>query len=436
MSPSSPTCLLVSAFLLTFFSLRHHASLSLVGNGIDAKEKNENPFTMASNHTKERTMVPYNLDDYQKLAKAKLPRDLYEYLASGSDDEQTLSQNRAAFKQWFLRPRVLKRMSNLSTRTSLFGQPLSMPVFVSPAGVMALCDTVHGECATARACGEVGITFALSQHATRSIEQVAEGAPMTNRWYQSYILKDRDMTLRLVKRAIKAGYQGVFLTVDSIRFGYREADARNGFNALPPPHRLVNYDEDEKPSELSNTYNGGAEQAWDQNSEQMFDNNVSWADVAWLKKNACPNVPLVIKGIMTAEDAILAVEAGCDGVMVSNHGARQLDGCLASIDALPEVVAAVAGRVPVLLDSGVRRGTDVVKALALGATAVGIGKPVFFALSIGGEKAVVSMLKMLKKEIESAMAICGVETVEDITHNLVARHPSGGPTVPYIRSAL
>lgn len=172
--------------------------------------------------------MPYNLDDYQKIAKAKLPRDLYEYLSSGTDDEQTLSQNRAAFKQWFLRPRVLKQMSNLSTRTSLFGQSLSMPVFVSPAGVMALCDPVHGECATARACGECGTMFALSQHATRSIEQVAEGAPTTNRWYQSYILKDREMTLKLVKRAAASGYGGIFLTVDSIRFGYREADARNG----------------------------------------------------------------------------------------------------------------------------------------------------------------------------------------------------------------
>lgn len=163
-----------------------------------------------SGRTNERTLVPYNLDDYQKLAKTRLPRDLYEYLASGTDDEQTLSQNRFAFKMWYLRPRVMRPVSRLSTRTSLFGQTLSMPVFVSPAGVMALCDPVHGECATARACGEAGIIFGLSQHSTRSIEQVAEGAPATNRWYQSYILKDRNMTLRLVKRAVKAGYQGTF----------------------------------------------------------------------------------------------------------------------------------------------------------------------------------------------------------------------------------
>jgi isopentenyl diphosphate isomerase/L-lactate dehydrogenase-like FMN-dependent dehydrogenase len=164
-----------------------------------------------SGDTDERALVPYNLDDYQKLAKTRLPRDLYEYLASGTDDEQTLSENRFAFKMWYLRPRVMRSVSRLSTRTSLFGQTLAMPVFVSPAGVMALCDPVHGECATARACGEAGIMFGLSQHSTRTIEQVAEGAPATNRWYQSYILKDRNMTLRLVKRAVKAGYQG---TVD------------------------------------------------------------------------------------------------------------------------------------------------------------------------------------------------------------------------------
>lgn len=162
-----------------------------------------------SGDTDERALVPYNLEDYQKLARTRLPRDLYEYLASGTDDEQTLSENRFAFKMWYLRPRVMRSVSRLSTRTSLFGQTLAMPVFVSPAGVMALCDPVHGECATARACGEAGIMFGLSQHSTRTIEQVAEGAPATNRWYQSYILKDRNMTLRLVKRAVKAGYQGM-----------------------------------------------------------------------------------------------------------------------------------------------------------------------------------------------------------------------------------
>jgi len=204
---------------------------------------------------------------------------------------------------------------------------------------------------------------------------------------------------------------------------------------LPAPHRLANYDEDDHKSKLDKDYNAKTYLAWDQNSELIFEKNVTWSDVTWLKEN-CNGLPLVVKGIMTKEDALLALEAGADGIMVSNHGGRQLDGCTASIDALPEVVDAVQCRIPVLIDSGVRRGTDVVKALALGATAVGIGKPVFFALSLGGEKAVVDLLQRLKAEIEACMAICGCERIEDITTKLVSRHPSGSPPVPYIRAAL
>jgi len=187
---------------------------------------------------------------------------------------------------------------------------------------------------------------------------------------------------------------------------------------------------------LDATYNAKAHKAWDQNSELMFEQNLTWEDCKWLKRSCCQDVPLIIKGIMTAEDAYLALEAGADGIMVSNHGGRQLDSCLSSIDALPEVVQAVAGRVPVLLDGGVRRGTDVVKALALGATAVGIGKPMFFALAVGGEEGVVSLLEMLKREIEAAMALCGCKTVADITPKHIVRHPAGAFSGRYIRSSL
>ncbi len=177
--------------------------------------------------------------------------------------------------------------------------------------------------------------------------------------------------------------------------------------------------------------------AWDQNTEQLFEQNPCWDDVRWLKNEACQDLPLIVKGIMTAEDAIEAVKAGADGVMVSNHGGRQLDGALAAIDALPEVVAAVGGEVPILLDGGIRRGTDVLKALALGATAVGLGKPVFFALSVGGENAVANLLEMMKRETEAAMAICGCATVSDVTRSHTTRHPSGGGrVVSYERSKL
>ncbi|CAB9505584.1 Peroxisomal (S)-2-hydroxy-acid oxidase [Seminavis robusta] len=394
--------------------------------------------------TKIKMTLISNVNDYQIVAKTKLPKALYEYLASGTDDEQTLAENIQAFKHWYLRPRVMRPVKDLSTVVTLFGHTMKMPVFCSPAGVHALCEPEQGECATAKACEQMGILFGLSQHSTRSIEQVQEAAPNCLKFYQAYILKDRQLTLRLVQRAIRAGYQGIFLTVDSVRFGYREADARNGFNALPAPHRLVNYDEpntssvqstsnNSSGSSMEQTYNGAKHKAWDQNSELMFEQNLSWADVRWLKDqiNAIAGqhhsrpIPLIIKGVMTAEDAQLALQAGADGIMVSNHGGRQLDACLASIDALPEVVDAVAGRAPVLLDGGIRRGTDVVKALALGATAVGIGKPMFFALAVEGQQGVLNTLQMLQQETQAAMALCGCRSVDEITRQLVTRHPNG-----------
>ena len=377
------------------------------------------------------------LDDFQTFAERRLPRPLcvqiseketpregtpenaclaralrYEYLASGTGDEQTLRENRDAWGRIFLRPRVLRDVARVETRTELFGQPLSMPVFISPAGVHKLVDA-RGESASARAADRAGTLFGLSQHATSSIEEVAAGAPDASRWFQSYILRDRALTLALVDRALDSGYAGFFLTVDSVRFGFREADARNGFSALPPPLALANYP-------TAAAWDDRAHAAWDQNTEALFDAAVSWDDVAWLKARLRGR-PLVVKGVMTGEDAAAALLAGADGVMVSNHGGRQLDGALAAVDALPEVVAAVGGRAPVLLDSGVRRGTDVLKALALGASAVGVGKPVFFALALGGEDGVLRMLEMLRGELEAAMALTGCRALADIGPALIAR---------------
>jgi (S)-2-hydroxy-acid oxidase len=383
-----------------------------------------------------------NLFDYEKRAQELLPVALYEYIRSGTADEVTLAENRAAFGRWFLCPRVLRPVGRCSTRTTLFRDTiLSMPVYVSPTGVHALV-TPEGECTTAAAARRAGILFGLSQHATRSMEHVAAaahgGAPQ---WYQSYMLRDRVLTARLVQRAVHAGYQGIIVTVDSVRFGFREADARNGFNALPPPHRLVHYDPEtaaadrsSSSSSLESTYNGKKHDAWDQNSELLFDPNCTWDDIGWLKQQIQlfanekgfrrPVPPLIVKGIMTAADATLAVQAGADAIIVSNHGGRQLDTCLAPIDVLPLVVAAVhRHNVPVFMDGGIRRGTDVVKALALGAAAVGLGRPIFYALAVGGEQGVVDMLATLQQEIESAMVLCGCATVSDLAQSHVTRHP-------------
>ena len=359
----------------------------------------------------------HNVDDFQRLARDKLERPLYEYLASGSGDEVTLRENRAAFGRYALRPRALRPVDALSTTCELFGAELALPVFASPAGVHALVDD-EGERATARACGRAGTLFGLSQHATVCIEDVAAAAPATHRWYQSYLLKDRAATLDLVRRAVAVGYRGVFLTVDSVRFGFREVDPRNGFCALPPPLTLANYVATPPAGEAA--WEAREHKAWDQNSEALFDTAASWDAVAWLREELDPSIPLVVKGVMTGEDAALAVSHGADGVYVSTHGGRQLDATLGALDALPEVVAAVPGT-PVLLDSGVRRGTDVVKALALGATAVGVGKPLFFSLAIGGERGVDKLFDILAEELRVAMALTGCASLADITGEIVTR---------------
>lgn len=382
-----------------------------------------------------------NVHDFQVVAKEKIPsKALYEYIASGSDDEQTLQQNRAALKLWYLRPRVLRPVARISLVPprrncgSLFFDQhgdcmMKAPLFACPAGVQCLVNP-DGECATARACAKEGILFVHSQHATKSIEEVTAATPSTMlKWYQLYILKDRELTKSLLHRAVQAGYKGIFLTVDSPRLGFREADARNGFDALPPPFRLANY-----PTSKEKTYNKREHSAWDQNSEQLFDQNYSWDIIGWIK-SYCP-LPVIVKGIHTSEDACLAVEAGADGVMVSNHGGRQLDGVLPTIDILPEVVKAVGGRIPVLVDGGFQRGTDILKALSLGATAVGIGKPIFFALAVGGETGVRRLFQLLKQELEAAMALCGCSSISEITPDITTRHPSGAPVVKYERSML
>jgi isopentenyl diphosphate isomerase/L-lactate dehydrogenase-like FMN-dependent dehydrogenase len=392
------------------------------------------------------------VSDYQMAAKDKLPKAVYDYLTSGADEEHTVISNETAFAaHWRLRPRILRPVNNLSTSTVLFGHTLRMPLFASPAGVQGLFHT-DGECYTAGICHDFGIPYGLSQHSTRSIEEIGSnmniGGGDSNLWYQIYILKDRMRTVDLIRRVIATrAYSAIVLTVDSVRFGVRHADARNGFDALPYPHRLVNYDAtfvndaDERPPD--ETYNSKQNAAWDQNSEQLFDHNLTFDDIGWIKsiivaaqKKQQHNInnndgrlsllPVIVKGVMTAEDAIACAAAGADAIIVSNHGGRQLDGCLASIDALPAIVTALRAHqytIPILLDGGVRRGTDILKALALGADAVGIGRPLFYGLAVND---LPGLLSILQRELETAMALCGARTIADIDESLV-QHCSCSP---------
>lgn len=316
-----------------------------------------------------------SLDDFQEAAREALGVPIYEYVASGTDDEQTLAENRAAFKRCFLRPLMMRNVSDIDTSCSFFGDRATMPIFISPAGVHKVVDP-EGECATARAARDAGIIMGVSQHATTCLEDVAAAAPDGNRWFQTYIMRDRYITADLIKRAEKSGYSAIVLTVDSVVFGSREADARNGFDGLPSHLCLANYN---KYGDRVQNWDDREEAAWDQNTEKLWEMNLSWdVDLKWLR--SVTRLPILVKGVLRGDDASRAISAGADGIIVSNHGGRQLDGCLSSFEALPEVVEAVRRHTrggddfPVLLDSGVRRGTDVLKALALGAKAVLLGR--------------------------------------------------------------
>lgn len=347
---------------------------------------------------------PLNVWDYERLAEQKLEPEAFGYFAGGSGDELTLSDNIEAFRRIKLRPRMLVDVTRTTTRSEVLGQDISMPALVAP---MALQRLAHpdGEEATARGAARAGTIFCLSTIATTAIEDVAAAAPDSTRWFQLYVFRDRGLTRSLLEEAAAAGFTAVVLTVDLPRLGRRERDLRTDLHI---PVELV--------PNLARARNRHTELTVEQTLE-VIASNVTWQDIERISDDS--RLPVLVKGILTAEDALLACESGAAGLVVSNHGGRQLDGVRASIDALPEVVDTVSGRVPVLLDSGVRRGTDVVKALALGAQATLIGRPVAWGLAVDGEDGVARVLELLRAEIELALALLGCRSPAEVTRTHV-----------------
>ena len=335
---------------------------------------------------------PVTVDDYEPIARERLPRDVYDFYAGGAGDEWTLVENRRAFDRWSLRPRYLRGAGSPDPSTSILGVPISFPVLVAPWAYQGLAHP-DGELASARAAAAAGIAMVVSSTTTEFLEDVA-AASDGPKWWQLYVFDDRKITSEMLRRIVAAGYSAVCLTVDFPVMGLRHRDTRNGF--VPPIGMPA--------------------------SSLTFDPLLSWDDIGWVRERT-PGLPVLVKGILTAEDAELAVAAGVDGVVVSNHGGRQLDGVPAGITALPEVVDAVAGRVPVLMDGGVRRGTDILKALALGAAAVMVGRPLIWGLAVDGEAGVSHVLALLRAEFENAMALTGCRTVAEITGALVTPAP-------------
>jgi 4-hydroxymandelate oxidase len=332
-----------------------------------------------------------SIDDYERIARSKLPPEVFDYYAGGAGREWTVRANLAAFDNWILRPRVLVGVADRDTSTVVLGTRISFPVLVAPWAFQSRAEP-DGEVATARAAARAGTIMVLSATATHRLDDVAKASHVP-KWFQLYMYRDRGFSKEALLRAYELRFAAVVFTVDVPVLGKRDRDRRN---------------------ELDMPIEGPGQ-------ELDFDPAITWDDLAWIRE-AAP-LPLLIKGILTAEDARLAVDLGVDGIVVSNHGGRQLDGAPAALDALGEVVEAVEGRAEVLMDGGIRRGTDVLKALALGAGAVMVGRPAAWGLAVSGEDGVADVLEILREEFDLAMALTGCRSVAEVGRGLV--RPAG-----------
>ena len=352
-----------------------------------------------------------NLFDYEREAEKRIPPAHWGYIAGGANDEVTVNANRAAFDRILIRYRTMVDVSSRDLATTVLGVPLSMPVLVAPTAMQKLAHA-DGECATARACRAAGTLMITSTTATTRLNDVIAASPGPM-WFQIYLYQDRGKSKAMIEEAVRCGYTGLVLTVDAPLLGRRERDIRSSFTL--PSHLTI-----------ANAADAGMAVVPEASAEAsglmlhfrtLHDAALVPRDVAWVREVS--GLPVIVKGIVRGDDALQAVEHGASAIVVSNHGGRQLDTSIPSIIALPEVVDAVGSRAEVYVDGGVRRGTDVIKAVALGARAVLIGRPVLWGLAMDGEKGVRSVLELLRDEIDLAMGLSGARTVGEITRDLV-----------------
>lgn len=341
------------------------------------------------------------LGTLRERARAELPVAHYDYFAGGAGDEQTLAENAAAWRRVWLRPRAMVDVGDVDTSCTLLGRRLALPLLLAPMAAQRLLHR-DGEPAAARAAGAAGTTYCLSTRATADLAEVAAAAtgPL---WFQLYVDRDRAHSERVLARAAEHGFDAVLLTVDLPVGGRRERERLHGAFAFPDGVALTSH--------------LGTRLATRQTPIGGWDATLGWADVAWAR--AASGLPVVVKGVLCAEDGVAAVDAGADAIVVSNHGGRQLDGCVPTAVALREVAAAVAGRVPVLVDGGISDGADIVRALALGADAVLIGRPYAWGLAAGGEDGVREVLDAFAEDLRLALALSGCPTLGDVDERRV-----------------
>lgn len=379
-----------------------------------------------------------NVDDYRRIAKRRLPAGIFDYIDGAAEDESAMSRNASRFTDRTLVPRVLRDVSAVDTSTEILGASASMPLIIAPTGFPRIAHP-DGELATARSAARHDIPFSLSTMGTRSIEEVASVCP-GRKWFQVYVWRDRELTKDMLIRARENGYEALFITVDTAVLGRRERDVRRGM-ALPPKLGLDTFiDGVKRPAWVldflrsdpivfsnvavstrrlgHNTEDGSSAVSLAGFINSQFDPKLSWDDVAWIREQW--DGPIILKGIQSVADAKIAVSEEVDAIALSNHGGRQLDAAPAIIDLVAPVADAVSGEIEIYCDGGVRRGSDIVKAVALGADACMIGRPHLYALAAGGESGVDHLLDFFRDGIEQTMALTGVNAIDDIDRSLVA----------------
>jgi len=378
-----------------------------------------------------RLATAANVDDLRELARRRLPAGIFDYIDGGAEDEITLERNSAAFRRLELRPRVLRDVSAVEPGTTLLGRPIGLPLVLAPTGFTRIADP-QGELAVARAAARAGVPYTLSTLATRSIEEVA-AVSSGPKWFQVYVWQDRGMVEELLRRAATAGYEAIVITVDTAVLGRRERDVRRGFS-LPPKVGLDTLVEGvlhpgwtwsfvrSEPIVFANLAGRGGADGSDAVSlsgyvNRQFDASLSWRDLDWFR--ARWHGPIVLKGIQTVADARLAAEAGIEAVALSNHGGRQLDGAPPPLELVAPVVDAVGDRLEVICDGGVRRGGDIVKAVALGARAAMAGRAYLYGLGAGGERGVDRVLSLLGEGVRRTLALTGRRSIAEVDRELV-----------------
>ena len=371
-----------------------------------------------------------NIDDLRRIARRRLPAGIFDYIDGAAEDEVTMARNSDAFARWEFVPRVLRDVSSIDTSTRLFGRDLPAPIILSPTGFSRIADS-QGELAVARSAARHSLPYCLSTLSTRSIEEVA-AVSEGDLWFQVYVWRDRALVADMLTRATEHGYSTIAITVDTPVLGRRERDTRRGFTLPPTLGVSTLLDGVRHPawtwdfvrggaitfSNIATHAGGGTAVTLSDFIAQQFDPSLSWSDIAWFRER-WPGT-IVVKGIQSVDDARLAADHGVDGVMLSNHGGRQLDHAPAPLDLVAPVRDAVGDTMAVICDGGIRRGSDIVKAIALGADACTMGRSYLYGLGAAGERGVDAAIEMLHSEMRRTMALAGLRSVSDITRDAVA----------------